>query len=101
MTIDLHTGIAVFGYIYPRDMREKLNHLSTIWKNIKAKNTIEQEEREAVVQSGTCILQLIQRTRKQFHHILQKAIDGIKVGLTISMERQRIRKKSSFLLRVY
>ncbi|XP_032777614.2 uncharacterized protein LOC116916472 [Daphnia magna] len=74
--IDKH-WIAVFGYIYPKDMHQKLNHLSNMWKNIKTKNTVKQEEREMILQSCICILQLIQRTRKQFHYTLQKAIDGL------------------------
>ncbi|KAI9563958.1 hypothetical protein GHT06_007696 [Daphnia sinensis] len=74
--IDKH-WIAVFGYIYPKDMHQKLNHLSNMWKNIKTKGTVKQEEREMIVQSGICILQLIQRTRKQFHYALQNAIDGL------------------------
>ncbi|XP_057371119.1 transcriptional protein SWT1-like [Daphnia carinata] len=74
--IDKH-WIAVFGYIYPKDMQQKLNHLSNMWKNIKTKVTVQQEEREMILQSAICILQLVQRTRNQFRYALQKAIDGL------------------------
>ena len=75
--------IAVFGYVYPRDMREKMDHLSNLWKRYRAQNILEQKERETIAQSGICILQMIQRTRKQFYYSLEKAVEGIKVRTVI------------------
>lgn len=75
--------IAVFGYVYPRDMREKMEHLSNLWKRFRAQNVLEKKDRETIAQSGICILQLIQRTRKQFYYSLEKAIEGIKVRTLI------------------
>lgn len=71
--------IAVFGYVYPRDMRDKIDHLNTIWKRYKNNNEMGQKEREDLVNSTICILQLVQRTRKQFYPNLEKALDELKV----------------------
>jgi len=71
--------IAVFGYVYPRDMREKMDHFCNLWKRLKAQNVLDYKDRNTIAHSGVCILQLIQRTRKQFYYTLEKAVEGIKV----------------------
>lgn len=75
--------IAVFGYIYPRDMRDKMDHLNCLWKRLKISHNTEQCE--ILVESAVSILQLIQKTRKQFYHLLAKSIEGVKVRLILSI----------------
>ncbi len=73
--------IAVFGYVYPRDMREKLEHLNGLRAKLKATSSAQHKERVTLIQSAICVLQLVQRTRKEFHPILEKAIESLKVKI--------------------
>lgn len=75
--------IAVFGYVYPRDMREKIDHLNSLWKQFaKTGLGLQRKQCELLVESTISVLRLIQRTRKQFHKILSKPVDGLKVKFT-------------------
>lgn len=79
--------IAVFGYVYPKDMRDKMDHLHSVWKQLKTSRIIEQKKCEVLVESAISILQLMQRTRKQFHHLLAKSIEGVKVRLILKRNK--------------
>lgn len=78
--------IAVFSYVYPKDLKTKTDLLNSMLKQAKRnRKTVQAQlspsQRQTLVDTTVIILQTIQRTRKQFHGVIQKAVDGVRVSI--------------------
>lgn len=81
--------IAVFGYIYPRDMRDKLSLLNNLWKKCRTSvSDIANKNCEMLVDSAISILHLIHSKRQHFHSMMKTAIDGLKVFGNLNEQRE-------------
>lgn len=71
--------IAVFSYVYPKDLKDKCDYLNSLLKVAKKASSIDHAQRETLVTSAVAILRSIQRSRKQFYAIIESSILKLQV----------------------
>ncbi len=81
--------IAVFGFVYPKDMRTKCDQLRIMFKQAKSNRTLSKcgvTQREELVKIAVNILETIQSSRMQFHTVIATAIVHLKVSCSLNFK---------------
>lgn len=79
--------IAVFGFVYPKDMRTKCDQLRIMFKQAKSNKTPSTSgltQREELVNIAVAILGTIQSARIQFRTVIETAIVHLKVSCSLN-----------------
>ena len=81
--------IAVFGFVYPKDVRTKCDQLRKMFKQAKSNripSTSDLIQREELVNIAVAILETIQSTRIQFRIVIDSAILHLKVSCFLNFK---------------
>ena len=72
--------IAVFGYKYPKDLQSKFDHLKNLWKASKAAPSLNDNQRDSLIQTAVSILQAIQKVRHELGRVVNECVYSLQVS---------------------